>query len=307
MALGELEGVLTQREKDFRDQAVRMDDLGFDPADGRLTIGGERFRLQGQALDQIAARLRVPANYLRRCPPELLAENLNYWKEQTDGDVLVRFDRGEVRALLSERYRPVSNLELVRSLLSTCPAESPVRWEMDATRLALQVLRPAPERTLLGGVSAQNSETGHCIVELNALVYRVVCTNGLILSGGEVTVRRRHTRESGATIEELRRTISDAWPKAVRHADRFDAMRMVRATPAEPVFERIDREYGIKENQTAAVRAAYRVEPGHTLFDVINAYTRAGNCPELSLDERTELQVVGGRVLASAERGRLWN
>jgi len=306
MALGELEGRLREREAEFRDELVDTSELEFDVEDGRLVYGKERFRLQAQALDQIAAKVRVPANYLRRCPAELLAKNLNYWLERLGAELLVRFDGDEVRALLSDRYRPVSHLEVVQSLLQTCPAEAPVRWEMDATQLVLQVMRPSPERSLLGGLTAQNSETGHCVVELNALVYRVICTNGLILPGGEITVRRRHTREASVTLLELRRTVAEAWPRAARHADRFDAMRMIRATPVEPVFDRINGEFTLNEGQIDAVRAAYQIEPGYTLFDIINAYTRAGNAPELSLDERTQLQTVGGRVLASAENGHRW-
>ena len=125
MALGELEGVLRERELAFQDELVNAAAVRFDAEDGRLVYGGERFRLQGQALDQIAARVRAPANYLRRCPPELLAENLNYWLERMEGELLVRFDGDEVRALLSDRYRPVSHLEVVHSLLQTCPAEVP--------------------------------------------------------------------------------------------------------------------------------------------------------------------------------------
>ena len=306
MALGELEGVLRERAAGFRDGVWEAPQLRFDPEDGRMVVEGERYELEGQALDQVAARLHVPANYLRRCPPELVAQNLNHWLEREQGRVLVRFDGNRVRALLSERYQPLSHLEFVQELIRTCSEEAPVRWERDPPRLALQVLRPAGERALLGGVSGQNSETGHCTVELNALVYRVVCTNGLILGGGSVTVRRRHTRLAMATLDELRHTIAEAWPRALHHADRFDAMRQIRAIPVEPVFQRINEHFGLGAEEVAAVEAAYRVEPGYTLFDVINAYTRAGNAPDLSLDRRVELQTVGGRILVAAENGQRW-
>jgi hypothetical protein len=305
IALGDLEARLIERNRDFRDELVPVSALRFAES-GRLALGRETYRLQGQALDQIAGRLRVPANYLRRCPAELRATNLNHWLNEVSGDVLVRFDKHEVRAMLSDRYQPVSHLELVQSLLTTCPSSSPVRYELNSTSFFLQVLRPAEERSLLGGVSAQNSETGHLVVELNALIYRVICTNGLILSGGEVNVRRRHTRDAGATVEELKQIIAQAWPNAARHADRFEAMRMIRATPTEPVMNRIDQEYRLNERQVAAVRLAASVEPGYTLFDVINAYTRAGNDASLCLEERTQLQSVGGRVLAMAEQGHRW-
>ncbi len=308
VALSDLEGVLARREQNFRDTSVRMDRLRFDSVDGRLRIGRDRFRLQGQALDQFAARLRVPANYLRRLPPKLLAANLNWSLDQaTEEEVLVRFDGSEVRALLSERYRPVSNLEVVKSLRTACSGDSPARYELSATRLALHVLRPDSERALLGGVSVQNSETGHCVVEMSAMLWRRVCSNGLVIADGAVSVRRRHTRESGATLEELKRTMAEAWPSAMSHIDRFDGMRAIRANPVEPLFERIGQVYALNEQQATAVREAYLIEPEENLFGIINALTRAGNCPKLQLEERTYLQEVGGKVMASAESGRLWN
>ena len=306
MALGELEGLLVEREAGFRDLVVGAEEVRFEPQEGRMVVGGERMGLQAQALDQVAARLRVPANYLRRCPPELVARNLNHWLEREDGKVLVRVDGDEVRAVLSERYRPVSHVEVVREILRVCGEEVPVRWELDATRLALQVIQPKAERTLLGGISGENSETGHCTVSLSALIYRVICTNGLILAGGMSTVRRRHTHEATATLAEVRSTVEQAWPTVSAHADRFEAMRRIRALPIESVFERINTQNALSGAQVDAVREAYRVEPGSTLFDVINAYTRAGNSPTLPLAERTELQAVGGRILTAAEGGQRW-
>lgn len=304
VALGDIESRLVTREASFRDETLPVSRLRFDG--DHLCVGSRAHSMQPQALDQVSAKLGIPQGYLRKCPGFLKAENLNHWLKGLDGDVLIRFDGNEVRAVLSDRYQPVSNLEVVRTLLRTCPEDTPVRWECEARYLSLQVLRSAAERTLLGGVFVQNSETGHCTVELNALVYRVVCTNGLILSGGEVSVKRRHTRDAVATLEELRSVVSASWPNVVRHADRFDAMRSIRVPSIEPTMERIDTEFSLNEKQIQSVRLAYRVEPGWTMYDVINAYTRAGNDAELGLEERTQLQRVGGHVLSRVEGGQRW-
>lgn len=302
--LGELESLLRQREAGLHDALVHPSELCFN-ADDSLSIGSRTHRVQAQAYEQIATKLRVPTTYLRRCPSDLKAQNLNYWLGEIEGDLLVRFEQGQVRALLSERYQPISHLQLVQGLLGTCSPETRVRWEISARYCYLQVLH-STEQPLLGGISACNSETGHSTVGVCGLVYRVVCTNGLILSGGTASVWRRHTRDSRKTIEEITSMVSQAWPAAGGFVGRFETMRTIRVREVEPVLQQVDERFGLSEGQVRAVRTAYQVEPGQSLFDVINAYTRAGNAPELSLEERTQLQAVGGHVLSMAEQGHRW-
>ena len=52
---------------------------------------------------------------------------------------------------------------------------------------------------------------------------------------------------------------------------------------------------------------AFEVEPGNTMFDLINAFTRAGNSTRLPLEDRAHLQELGGKILDGAERGRWLN
>ena len=306
VALGDLETTLVRRESDFHDELVPANRLQFHPTDGMLGLGGERHRVQPHAFDQLASKLQVPVTYLRRCPHHLRATNLNFWLEDLDGDVLVRFDGEEVRAVLSDRYNPLSNLDLVRTMLTTCPPETLVRWESDPRMFAIQVLQPHEEQALVGGMFARNSETGHTTLELNAMVYRVICTNGLILSGGSISVVRRHTHDASKTLAEVRSTVASSWPRVGGEANRFEAMKRIRAQPVDKVFERVNSDFALNEAQTTAVSTAYQFEPGITLFDVINAYTRAGNAPALSIEERTQLQTVGGHILSRAENGRSW-
>jgi hypothetical protein len=302
--LGELESILVEREAELHDELVPPSALCFN-ADQTLSVGSSSHRVQAQAFEQIATKLRVPTSYLRRCPTDLTAQNLNYWLGELEGDVLVRFEGGHVRALLSERYQPISHLELVQGLLRTCPPETRVRWEISARFCYLQVLH-STESPLLGGISACNSETGHSTVGVCGLVYRVVCTNGLILAGGTTSVWRRHTRDARKTIEELTSMVSQAWPAAGGFVGRFESMRTIHVRAVEPVLNAVDARFALSDGQVRAVRTAFHVEPGNSLFDVINAYTRAGNAPELSLEERTQLQSVGGHVLSMAEQGHRW-
>ena len=143
----ELVQVLDEQQSKIRDlivpsSLVRMDAERIEPPDsGQSSSGdepppkkrpvlalfeksGERrtYGLQDQVHAQLAAKLGIHGRYYSRMREEavpLLLENVNYWlKEEASGDDrkwLVRLLGPDVRALLSDRYRPISHYDLVRT------------------------------------------------------------------------------------------------------------------------------------------------------------------------------------------------
>lgn len=306
--LGALEQDLEQLDRRYHDTLVPSRELKVSD-DGRLLVGGEAHRLDDRALTQLAAKLQVPASYLRRCDPALRAVNLNRWLGQLNAEVLVRFDGHQVRALLSSRYRPVSNADVIRSVLKAVPEDTPVRHEMTGALFVAQVLTPSSRNgaPLSGGVNLANSETGHAVVSLTAMVWRLACLNSLLCGGAEMTLRRRHTHDATRTLEEVAEMAEIAWSRAAGFPGRFEATRTIlMPRPIEAVFDKIAERFSLTQQQRRLIGEAYQVEPGPTLFDCINALTRAGNSERLPLEERTELQEVGGRILQLAEGGHRW-
>ena len=108
------------------------------PAQGmRLREDGRTFELNHLTTDrqmtfgttalfhrQVASALGIPAKYydlMQSQKPELLAENVNAWFADKPGSYMVRsmdYGAGQVaRALLSERYRRIDNMEIATSVL----------------------------------------------------------------------------------------------------------------------------------------------------------------------------------------------
>ena len=97
-----------------------------------------------------------------------------------------------------------------------------------------------------------------------------------------------------------------AWGRVAGFPHRFDATRTVRIPDPPAALQQIAVRFALNPNQKQAVNTAFDVEPGNTLFEVINAVTRAGNAPELPLEQRAQLQEVGGEILSLAEKGHRW-
>jgi hypothetical protein len=138
--------------------------------------------IQKQAHEQIAERVGVPLSYYERMKetsPELLAANANFWlRRMSDRKYLVRCSGDEVRAVVSNRYRPISHLDLlteaVRVIAGRDGEEGRERpwargarcftWSLSASRLDVCLLNPgtvvdlqdlgAGVRVVQGGISA---------------------------------------------------------------------------------------------------------------------------------------------------------
>ena len=86
------------------DQNVDVPELSFDNLD-TVNIAGEPHTLKPIAQRSISNRLGIPYPYLKRCPEDIQALNLNHWitKERND-QLLFRFDGQDVRAVFTPKY-----------------------------------------------------------------------------------------------------------------------------------------------------------------------------------------------------------
>ena len=143
---------------------------------------------------QVASALGIPAKYydlMQAQKPELLAQNVNTWFADKPSAYMVRsmdYGNGQVaRALLSERYRRIDNMEIATAVLPLFAGNDQyevMSCEVTENRLYLKVVNHRLEMEVSkgdivqAGVMISNSEVGLGAVSIQPLVYRLVCTNG---------------------------------------------------------------------------------------------------------------------------------
>jgi Domain of unknown function (DUF932) len=144
---------------------------------------------------QMASKLSIPKVYYDRMmnqSPHLLADNVNHWLEKRQAETsLIRTLRGQMRAFLSSRYRIVDNHDMLAMVLpEIAEMGSGIKiasCQVTDERMYLKVINTDIEAAIAVGDPVQagfilsNGEIGNSSISVEPFIYRLVCTNGLIL------------------------------------------------------------------------------------------------------------------------------
>lgn len=273
-----------------------------------LVIGNTPFQLNENAHRQLGLQLKIPAPYYERMRaenPGLLMANVNGWFQQSpDTRRMVRTLDGTARAILSDRYRRIDNYEVAQTVLPIISEMQGARiesCELTDTRMYIKVVNEriqtevVPGDIVQAGILISNSEVGMGSVSVKPLIYRLVCTNGMV---ADVGVGKRHVgriNESvdgdfgifrDETIEADDRAflmkIEDTVRAAVDEA-RFNALvqklRDAKEAPILPaaapkVVELAAKEFNIRQNESEGILGHLIAGGDLSLYGLANAVTR---------------------------------
>lgn len=264
-----------------------------------LVIGNTPFQLNENAHRQLGLQLKIPAPYYERMRaenPGLLMANVNGWFQQSpDTRRMVRTLDGTARAILSDRYRRMY-IKVVNERIQT---------------------EVVPGDIVQAGILISNSEVGMGSVSVKPLIYRLVCTNGMV---ADVGVGKRHVgriNESvdgdfgifrDETIEADDRAflmkIEDTVRAAVDEA-RFNALvqklRDAKEAPILPaaapkVVELAAKEFNIRQSESEGILGHLIAGGDLSLYGLANAVTRHAQDVQ-SYDRSTELEATGYKII----------
>jgi hypothetical protein len=289
------------------DETIPVVDMSFDSLN-KIWIAGGEFEVLPSAQRLFANRLRVPHAYLVRCPGELQAHNLNYWLEQErkqrDG-LFCRFDGQRLRAVFTDRYKCLDNMDIMQRMVEYgFGPDSEIHVNLNSELMVLKV----PDYTrmfgfngdkIAPGISVANSEVGILAFSVEAFFYRLVCTNGLI-SKTSVASRFRHV--SLKALDEFNDIVRQVIYESHYNQERLSLSTETRVDDPLATIGSFNRQFQLTEKEAEAVERGWGYEQGYTMFNVINAYTRAAQNRELNGEEAHKLERVGGEILALVGR-----
>lgn len=270
-----------------------------------LVIGNTPFQLNENAHRQLGLQLKIPAPYYERMRaenPGLLMANVNGWFQQSpDTRRMVRTLDGTARAILSDRYRRIDNYEVAQTVLPIISEMQGARiesCELTDTRMYIKVVNEriqtevVPGDIVQAGILISNSEVGMGSVSVKPLIYRLVCTNGMV---ADVGVGKRHVGRINESVDGDFGIFRDETIEADDRAFLMKIEDTVRAA-APKVVELAAKEFNIRQNESEGILGHLIAGGDLSLYGLANAVTRHAQDVQ-SYDRSTELEATGYKII----------
>ena len=337
--LQELAVELDRQAKSKRDFVADTRALQVHPENNNIVLEGVGggMPLRHTAHEQMATTLSIPKTYydrLMQAAPDLLCVNINYWLQADPKRRLVRTLDGGVRAILSDRYRPLDNLDLADAVLPKLHdlGGQVVSGEVTEHRFYLKAVTPKLEGevnkgdVIQAGLVISNSEIGSGALRVEEMTYRLVCLNGAIHAHA---VRQTHVgRKSSYSDADLIENSREHFRPETQAADdrafflkvrdavsvtlspkRFNARlellrgateKKITSDPAK-VVEVVAKRFGLGDTERGGILRHLIEGADLSAWGLGNAVTRASQDVE-DYDKATDMEAAGAQVMELSAR-----
>ena len=318
-----------QSKKDFTAETslIQME------KDGTITLKDTgNFGVRDNAHGQVSSRLKIPKQYYDRMlsdSPELLAANVNHWFQSNPEKRMIRTLDGKIRAFMSEKYRTLDNYDLMATALPILQENETniISCEVTDSRLYIKALFPQFEQKVDGstqkndlvqaGICISNSEVGAGSLRVEPLIYRLVCTNGMIAN---TAMRKYHVgKGQGTSFEEIQEVLRDETKQLSDKAFWMQVQDVIRSSINEDIFKaNVARLSEATQNKiegdpvkvVATVRKTFTFNETHqsdimrhlieggdlSQWGLANAVTRTAN-DQADYETATALERAGGKII----------
>lgn len=333
-----------QRQADLKaDYMLDTRSLRLEPFDSKLYLNAydqsgvpalEPLEVNSIAHRQIGTHLKIPAAYYDKMLeeyPQLLAQNVNAWFQREPSVRMIRTIEGTARAFLSNRYRRIDNLDIASIVLPVLQDMEGMHFEscqLTESRMYIKVVNTRLEAEVVpgdivqSGIIISNSEVGLGSVNIQPLVYRLVCSNGMVVNDAQM--RRNHV----GRVNEASENYQLYSEKTLEADDKAFAMKIqdtVRAVVDEVRFTRVvnmmreakearmnttdvpgivklvSRDFHITDEESSGVLQRLIEGNDLTLYGLSNAVTRhSQDVPDY--DRATALEGIGYNILSMPAR-----
>lgn len=328
-------------KKDFvADTATHM---AMTAESNQLVVGGEKdggnWDVKDLAHNQIATHAAIPQKYydkMRKEEPRLLANNVNTWFKKYPARRLVRVLDNNVRAFLSDKYRPLENTDLAEAVL---PSLLELKLEIMSCEITdrhlyikavdQSIKADIPHGHKLGdgshkffrtnspAIIISNSEVGCGRLVIDYGVFDHVCTN--LAATASAGMKRTHVGSRLEAGENFEAVLTDETRAAKDKAMWLEARDIVKAAFDVARFEAycaklrgmtdvaiegdpvkvVDfaaRRFGFGEGVGQSVLKHLIEGADLTQFGLYNAFTRAAQDQD-DYEVATDLEYTGGKIV----------
>jgi hypothetical protein len=325
----ELATEIARQQESKRDFMINTNKINSFVHDNHLELGfptdGELFTapLTSNGHIQLGQYCDIPKKYydILLKHPELLQRNVQHWLELNSDKRMIRTLDGEIRAVLSDKYRRLDNFDLAQNVLPMINDVNATIESCEITDKKIYIkaithkIQAEVKKgdVVSAGIIISNSETGHGSLSIKPLIYRLVCSNGAIAD--DYAMRKYH---AGRVEEMSQIEFSNETINAEDKAFWLKVRDLVKFSLSEVTFEKIvnsmresterkienpdkaielaTKKYSFNEAENSDI-LKHLIQGGDlTSWGLGNAVTRMAQDVS-SYDRSTELEAIGYQIM----------
>lgn len=262
------------------------------------------------AFSQLCARMGVPSNYIKKCfatgKEDLALQNFRAWADEANSDLLIRANDGVVRAVLSDSYTPFDSYQVLRALKYTVDFKRwlPTQVFLSEDRLVVRFVdfTPLPVNdgsSLYLGFTVSSSDVGRGSLYIKMMIYRSVCTNGLLVSSmGGTLYKQHHIGEamSDSKLAVFNRVFSEIDDVGKIIIENISQCRNRQLKEYEMVMliQRAKREMKLSEKSVEKLQFLMSATYEPTKWGLINGITELAQ--DFTLETRLDMESFAGEL-----------
>lgn len=293
--------------------AVRREDdrlfFGLGPTEVPATKDG---------LELIGSFVGIPRNFLLSIEADEQEFLLRHRLRRNPGNLTVRYTEAGVHEVFLPTKARIEPRQIAQTAINVMGETAPiVEWKVDPDELFLDIMVPEgfdrgiggdAERGDIthGGLRFQQDRKNNHAPRVNTFLYRLVCTNGLMVPETGLTLDARGNTVE-ALLAELEMAAERAFSEVEQQIEHFYGMRQQRIEgDVTQTVIRVAQERGLptRTAMNLANRVPDQLDPeilGHevSMFDVVNLITNQANHPDLRTrtGPRRALEMAGGQLV----------
>jgi hypothetical protein len=320
---GNIDGALGKlREYDSNIFTQNIDVSKLDFTDGEqhgmlVTEDGKRLSLTKDSVTSLARFLKLPAGYLRTASSTLVNKSVHEFGEQLKNPIAQAIihknpvdNRFVLRGMISEGKKFRENscmLDNVKKIFGDNVAIEHAPWSVadHPAFFRTRIIWPDTETTIQGdkvmcGMDLLSSDIEHIQDQINLLLYREVCTNGMVAEYGKRPYFYMDNRKSSifdyeAVVESISNRIGKDAPVFFDNVKNAHSDGMDRRGALD-VLSDLENRRKLPKSFVVKTMTAIQEDPTfNTRWDLVNAITAQAR--KYKHMARLRYEAVGGNIL----------
>ena len=287
-------------------------ELLFKPEKGKkLDMGMSEFAFRSLCTNG------VPAAYIDKCMmnnrANLAEKNMNSWLKDYTSPLFVRTSYGHVRGVLTTKYSAYDADRMmadVQDIMGDIEDRYEIKQSLlNEERLHLRFVAKDPldveGEDLFPGFTIDSSDVGRSCLEVNAIIWKKVCTNGLMLPKKfEALLLQRHMgiefpdlrKEFLDSIDKIEPLIAKMEESVIETAKKPLVLQFDNSAEQAASEQKLHRELGLMLPEARRVLEILKTDTyPENRWGLINAITEAAQT--YTLERRIELERAAGKLL----------